>query len=189
MRVALIRQPRSGCESVCVSEAKATRQNPTIQPETVQRKIRREQAGKTSSFLSRQVVARPLARISPRIRYGRGVQVLGRAAPGLTLHPPTDPLSTWPGRPPGSGLRPAQYENRYEASRRRGRCGRRRFSERRTRSCGASALGKESSKMGRWGGAGGRTPCLSSQHPSRSQTLQRRAILAGAARALGKDRE
>ena len=52
MRVALIRQPRSGCESVCVSEAKATRQNPTIQPETVQRKIRRKQARKTSSFLS-----------------------------------------------------------------------------------------------------------------------------------------
>ena len=52
MRVALIRQPRSGCEAVCVSEAKATRQNPTIQPETVQRKIRREQTRKTASFLS-----------------------------------------------------------------------------------------------------------------------------------------
>ena len=52
MRVALIRQPRSGCESVCVSEAKATRQNPTIQPKTVQRKIRREQARETNLFVS-----------------------------------------------------------------------------------------------------------------------------------------
>ena len=46
-RVALIRQPRNGRESVCVSEAKATRQNPTRRPKTVQRKIRREQARET----------------------------------------------------------------------------------------------------------------------------------------------
>ena len=88
--------------------AKAPTPSRPYASKTVYRKIGRNKQEKLQvSLLGR--MGRPSARITPRRDTGRRVQVRGRAASGLTLHPSTDPLSTWPGRPPGSGLWPARY--------------------------------------------------------------------------------
>ena len=98
-----------------MKQAETTPWHSTIHPEPSASKIRRNQ--KRSALFFVEVMAEPSAGMIHR----RGRQVRGCESSDLDHSPSSKPLSTWPGRPPGSGPRPAWDNRRHRGARRRPR--------------------------------------------------------------------
>ena len=98
-----------------MKQAETTPWHSTIHPKPSASKIRRNQ--KRSALFFVEVMAEPSAGMIHR----RGRQVRGCESSDLDHSPSSKPLSTWPGRPPGSGPRPAWDNRRHRGARRRPR--------------------------------------------------------------------